>query len=797
MVDTMETSLGLLRGLRTWVVRPTTTSRSNLRLLLILLVLPAIGASSPQKQAAIEGVVKDQSGAPIAGAGVSFKSKSEALHTVTDDTGKFQFQPASIAAAAVITVQADGFSTLQQAWPAGADANSPPLEFVLAPTAIADQVTITAARTESRVSDTAASVVVLSEHDLQSTAALTLDDILKQIEGFSLFRRTSSRTENPTAQGVSLRGLGASGASRAVVLADGIPLNDPFGGWIYWDRVPREAIGRIEVLEGGASNLYGTDALSGVINVIRKDDRDWALSMETSYGNENTPDTSLYTTFREGDWIARLGAEAFYTNGYIIVEPSERGRVDTPAGSGHGNIEVTLERLIADRGRVFVRASDFQEDRRNGTPVQTNNTHIREVAAGADYRTIDAGQFVLRAYGSTQLFDQDFSAVAADRNSESLTDSQRVPAQRIGFSAQWSLLLGTHQTVVAGVDGREVHGASDELKFFSGAVTSAVDSGGRERIVGVFGEDLIRLAPSWLLTVGARVDYWDNYDALSATQPLSHPGPEMVVDFADRTDSALSPRVSLLHRLNQHITLSTSVYRAFRAPTLNELYRDFRVGNIITDANPDLRAERLTGWEAAGSITEFHDRLNIRGTFFWNNVADAIADITELMPIPPPAPGTILQQRENLGSTRSYGVQVDATVRVAKNVTVSGGYQFLDSRVASYAASPAIVNNLLPQVPQNQFTIQTRYTNPSIITIGVQARFVGNQFDNDLNTLALGSLFTVDVLAERRVTRNLDVFAAVENLFNYRYAVARDPVRELGAPFLARVGLRLHIGSGR
>jgi outer membrane receptor protein involved in Fe transport len=797
MIDTIETFLGFIGGLCVWERSPATTSKSNLKLVLILLALPALAASSAQKQVSIQGIVKDQSGAPIAGAEVSFKSKSESLRTVTDDAGKFQFQPVSIDATGVITVRAEGFSTLEQPWAAMAEANAPPLEFVLAPAGIADQVTITAARTQSRISDTAASVVVLTEQDLQTTAALTLDDTLKQIEGFSLFRRTSSRTENPTAQGVSLRGLGASGASRAVVLADGIPLNDPFGGWIYWDRVPREAIGRIEVLEGGASNLYGTNALSGVINVIRKDDRDWALSMETSYGNENTPDTSLYTTLREGDWIARIGAEGFYTGGYVIVEPGERGRVDTPAGSGHGNVEVTLERLISDRGRVFLRGSDFQEDRRNGTPVQTNNTHTRELAAGADYHSAVTGQFMLRAYGSTQLFDQDFSAVAAGRNSESLTDSQRVPAQRIGFSAQWSMLFGSRQTVVAGVDGSEVHGASDELKFFSGALTSAVGSGGRERIVGVFGEDIIRLAPSWLLTVGARVDYWDNYDALSATQPFSHPGPEMVVDFADRTDSALSPRVSLLHRLNQQITLSASVYRAFRAPTLNELYRDFRVGNIITDANPDLKAERLTGWEAAGSITEFHDRLNIRGAFFWNTVADAIANITALMPIPPPAPGTILQQRENLGSTRSYGVQVDATVRVAKNVTVSGGYQFLDARVASYAASPTIVNNLLPQVPQNQFTIQTRYTNPSTVTIGVQARFVGNQFDNDLNTLALGSLFTVDVLAERRVTRNLDVFAAVENLFDDRYAVARDPVRELGAPLLARVGLRLHFGSGQ
>ena len=794
-MDAIRTSSAVLR--ESSKVAP--ILRSCLILFFASLACSADAIASLQGQTtSVQGVVHDQAGAPIAGALVTYKSSAETLHTVTDDQGKFEFQPASLGAAAAITVTASGFSTLEQPWPRVANSVAQKvLDFTLAAAGLSDQVTITAARTLSRVSDTAASVEVLTDKELETTAALTLDDALKQIEGFSLFRRTSSRTENPTAQGVSLRGLGASGASRALVLEDGIPLNDPFGGWIYWDRLPREAIGRVEVLEGGASNLYGTDALSGVINVIRRDDTDWALSLETAYGNETTPDTSLYTTLREGNWIAHIAGEAFYTDGYVIVEPDERGRVDTRAGSEHTNIEGTLERLISDRGRVFLRLSEFQENRRNGTPVQTNNTHTREFAAGADYRTAAAGQFTLRGYGSTQIFDQNFSSVAADRNSESLTDSQRVPAQRIGFSGQWSINAGSLQTLVAGIDGREIHGSSDEIKFFQGALTSALGSGGRERIIGFFGQDIIRLAPTWILTVGARGDFWDYYDGLSATLPLSHPAPAVVTEFPDRTYNALSPRLSLLHKLTEHLTVSASVYRAFRAPTLNELYRGFRVGNIITNSNPMLTPERLTGWEVGASISEFNDRLNIRGTFFWNTVADAIANITltGAAAVPPPPPGTILRERENLGSTLSYGVQVEATARVARNVTVSGGYQFLDARVERFSAVPAIVNNLLPEVPQNQFTVQTQYINPSVITLGVQARFVGNQFDNDLNTLPLGRLFTVDVLASRRVTSGIEIFGAIENLFNDRYAVARNPVRELGAPFLARVGFRLNLGK--
>src|SRR5690242_13839088 len=168
---------------------------------------------------------------------------------------------------------------------------------LLAQTA-SETITVTATRTETRVADTPASVVVLSREALQASAAPTLDDALRQVAGFTLFRRTGSRVANPTAQGVSLRGVGASGASRALVLEDGIPLNDPFGGWVYWDRVPREAVGRLEVVRGGVSDLYGSQAMGGVINVLTRKATTSEFSLDTSYGNENTPTGSFWSSIR-------------------------------------------------------------------------------------------------------------------------------------------------------------------------------------------------------------------------------------------------------------------------------------------------------------------------------------------------------------------------------------------------------------------------------------------------------------------------------------------------------------------
>src|SRR6185295_12682109 len=219
----------------------------------------------------------------------------------------------------------------------------------------------------------------------------------------------------------------------------------------------------------------------------------------------------------------------------------------------------------------------------------------QQLAVGGDWQSALAGAFSARVFGSSQTYNQDFSSIAADRNRELITRRQQVPAQQTGFTVQWSRAAGSFQTLAAGVDFREVRGASDELAFVAGNLTSAVEAGGRERTFGVFGQDIIRITPSWIVTLGVRGDRWRNYDALSTTRPLVPvPGTPTVTKFPDRIETAFSPRLSVLHKLNQNVSLFVSGSRGFRAPTLNELYRSFRVGNVLTLANINLEAERLT-----------------------------------------------------------------------------------------------------------------------------------------------------------------------------------------------------------
>ncbi|MEN3331088.1 MAG: iron complex outerrane recepter protein [Blastocatellia bacterium] len=751
--------------------------------------LPIYARQTPAAEVLrVNGTVTDQRNAPVAGAEVVLTVGKASVRQTTEDDGHFTLDGVP-AGDGMLTVRASGFAPYQRTWSAKqADATN--LRLTLAPATVAEQMTVTAERAATRVSDTAASVILLSPDDLATTAALTLDDALRQVPGFTLFRRSGSRTANPTSQGVSLRGVGASGASRAVVLSDGLPINDPFGGWVYWSRVPRESVSRVEVVQGGASSLYGTDALGGVISFIPRDVRDSVFSLETSYGNQQTPDVSMFTAGRLFQWSGQIAAEAFHTDGYIPVNASERGPVDTRAASEHTTLQVGLDRLLADRGRIFARGSLFGESRENGTPLTPNRTHIRQLALGADWNSERVGALVARLFASTQVYDQNFSAIAADRRSELLTRSQRVPAQQIGFTSQWSRVVGSRQTLVAGLDAREVRGASDELAFVAGRLTSAIGAGGRERTLGVFGEDIIRITPRFLLTIGVRADRWRNYDAFSTTRPLATPGPASVTKFTDRTETAFSPRLSLLYKATERVSLFASGYRAFRAPTLNELYRSFRVGNVLTLANQNLRAERLTGGEAGANVTALAERLAVRGTFFWSELTRPIANVTLSV-----TPTLIMRQRQNLGRTRSVGIEFETDAHLTRTVTLSGGYQFADATVRRFPANPALEGLLIPQTPRHELTFQARYDNPSLVTVSLQGRTVGAQFDDDQNQLKLDRYFTLDLFASRRLSRNVELFAAFENLTNERYDIGRTPVRTIGPPLLARAGLRLHFGA--
>jgi len=614
-----------------------------------------------------------------------------------------------------------------------------------------DSIVVTA-HPSGPLGDTAEDVNVVTGQELQTAASPALDDALRSVPGFALFRRTGSREANPTSQGVSLRGIGASGASRALVLDDGIPLNDPFGGWIYWGRIPLAAIERVEILRGGASDLYGSAAMGGVIDCVRRDrglpGED--VQLASSLGSEATRTTSFFASAAQGAWSGSLAADLFDTSGYVLVEPLRRGAVDVPATSRHTALDATLRRGVA-----FVRGSSYAESRGNGTPLTVNDTHLQQLAAGVD--GLGSIPLAIRAYLIEQRYHQTFSSVSADRSSERLTVDQRVPSRATGGSLDWRPLFGHAFAAVAGIDWSDVEGASHERNVaVSGAVTPFRAGGHQQtaaaRAMLVWHSDRLTLAG------GTRLDRWRNDDAEQNGAPLP-----------SRLNMAWSPRATALYEFAPRVSLAASAYSAFRAPTLNELYRGFRVGNIVTQPNAELGPEQLTGYEAGVRIA------GLRVTLFDMRVAHTIANVTLST-----TPSLITRQRQNYGSSRSRGAEVEWSRQLGA-LRLTTGYLFADATLST--------GRQTPQVPRQQATLQLTRSAPAG-TFGVATRWSSRQFDDDLNRFPLASAFVADVFISRAIAPHFDLQLGVENVLNERVEASATPVFTVGQPRAVRVGVR-------
>jgi outer membrane receptor protein involved in Fe transport len=707
-------------------------------------------------QTKFSGVISDATGASISQASVEFETgDGEVARTRTNERGEFAL--VSNTAIGLLRVKAEGFTPITMQF--DGTQKTERLEIRLEPLPLLERIVVTAG--DERIPPTPTSEYAIGKREIAASGALTIDEVLRQAPGFSLFRRSGGLTANPTSQGVSLRGVGANGASRALVMYDGVPLNSPFGGWVYWNRVPRVSIESAQVFNGATSDLYGSGALGGVINIKTRTEPASFLDFEASGGNEQTGAVSLDGGKSWGSFGVGLGLQALRTAGYVLVPEDQRGRVDTKAGTSDLSGSVRLSKSFGSTVQTFLRFGSFGESRDNGTPLQINDTRINSLDLGVDWSSISA-----RVYGSSEIFNQNFTAIAPNRNSETLTNKQRNPSQQLGFAFQWRHGFGAHQLVSAGVEGRDVRGHSAE-RF--------VDAGGRQRSFGFFANDSVRIR-SWVFNFGGRVDRWRNFDGYS-NRTL----------FNDRSQTAFSPRVSILKRFENGLSLTGSFYKAFRAPTLNELYRNFRVGNVVTNANSNLTAERLTGGEAGVGFQPLGESVFIRGNFFWNVIDDAIANVTFST-----TPALIARQRQNLGAIRARGVEVAAIVRPHRYWEIAAEYLLTDSTVLRFPANRTLEGLLVPQIPRNQFNFQVSYSNRAW-TVATQGRFGGKQFDDDLNTLPLRRFFTLDAEVSRSVSEQVRLFVALQNLTGVRYDIGATPVLTVGPPALVRAGVRVFI----
>lgn len=749
----------------------------RVNLWLIFLALP-INAQT------VSGTVSDQKNAPVQNAEIRLTNQAKTIaQTTTGADGRFSIDLQNTQNS-LFVVKAENFASFSKILPKGFNET---LNIVLEPQALRDSVTISITRNQSRLSETPASIVVLSRETLDTTAAQTMDDSLRQIAGFTLFRRSSSKTTNPTTQGANLRGLAGSGASRASVLLDGLSLNDAFGGWTFWSRVPAIAIEQAEVLRGGASAFYGDQGLSGAVNLRTKSFSEKPiLRFETSAGTQKTFDASLFTAYGARGWNFDLALEAFQTAGYIPAAETERGTIDTRANSRHNNGFLTVERKFNENARVFARTNIFKERRDNGTSLTNNRTYFRQAALGADFLSEKTGALQFRAFIEKQIYDQTFSAISGNRSAETLSRIQRVPSQNSGANLFWSRAFGASHVISGSLEFKQVRGFSDEIIFTNNRAVSLASAGGNQQTFGVFAQDVWRVSSKLNLNFGGRFDFWENKNALVAAQNLSN-NSTSATNFPDRAESAFSPRVAALYQINQNFSFVASVSKSYRAPTLNELYRAFRVGNVLTLANENLKSERADTFETGLNFTGFAKKLSLRGNFFVAQVSRPVVSITLTS-----TPNLITRQRQNIGKTRARGVELDAEYAPFSKLKFSASYLFTDSRVADFPSNPLLIDKFLPQVARQQLTFQSVYRLSAKLTFSLQGRISDAQFEDDLNTLRLRPYSTFDAFASYKLKR-FEIFTAIENIFDNRYDIGLTPNRTVAASRFVRGGLRFSL----
>ena len=649
-------------------------------------------------------------------------------------------------------------------------------------------VVVTPSRIEERVSETPASVTVIPGETVRNSPEQTVDDILRQVPSFSLFRRSSSLVTHPTAQGVSLRGIGPSGASRALVLQDGVPVNDPFGAWVQWSRFPLLGIEQIEVMRGGGSALWGNGALGGVIHLIPRRPFDRSFTFDASVGSLDTTRFDLFATEALGPLRFSVEGAKFDTGGYKIVKASRRGSIDQEADLHSGVGTGRLELVASPDLTLFATGGYFEEHRNNGTPLQVNDTQLGHFVSGGLLRTPDDSRWKFTVYSQAEGFHSTFSTQANDRNSETRALDQQSPSVTAGGLLQWNRTFGAH-SVLAGVDTRWVTGQTDENVFVNNRFNRNRVAGGQQIFAGAFVQDAWTVTP-WLELTGAlRGDWWQSYDGFRKEQ-VPPAGLPPRLEFRDVDYFIPSPKIAALVHATPATDVFASGYQGFRVPTLNELFRPFRVRNDVTVANETLKPERLTGGEAG--VAQRWSAVDVRVTGFWNEVQDQILNVTLSTNLPDCPAGTTCRQRRNVDLTRIRGVETEIEVRPFPRWRFTLGHVYLDAHVVE-ASSAALVDKRLAQVPDNVVTAGVHWSDPAWFAASLLVRRVGKQFEDDLNTLPMGAFTTVDMWIGRTFTPWLQLYVAVENLLDETYTVARttEGVVSVGAPRMFHGGLRL------
>ena len=662
-----------------------------------------------------------------------------------------------------------------------------------------DPVTVSATRSPEPLSQVPLTVEIIPGDSFSDGSSLTVDDALRGDADFSLFRRNDSMTANPTSQGVSLRGLGPSGASRSLVLLDGVPLNDPFGGWVPWSLLQVDSIARAEIVPGGGAAAWGNEALAGVIQLFSTQPPPGSGDAVVRWGDFDTRSAAFTEAVALGPGVVELRGQEFATSGTVLVAPENRGPVDIDAASRHDSGSARWRGSLGKDVSATVTVRSFDEWRDNGTAYQQNRTRqVFGSLALAGQATPDES-WTATAYLQDQGASQTFSSVNTARTAETpASDQFAVPTTAEGFAGSSTWADSSGGTTTAGADVRDIRGETrEDYSYANGGYADQRFAGGRQTFAGLFAERSQPLGKSVSLLAGVRLDRWEDSDGHLRNTSLAT-GALLAEDiYPNRTGTEFSPSAGLTWKAADGLDLHVDAQHAFRQPTLNELYRPFRVGSTTTLANPGLSTEHADTAEVGATWSRGNLRVSLEG--FAARLEDPVDNVT-LVQGPGTFPGFgtlpaggVGQERLNLGRIDTDGVQFGLTWKQSDSWSVELSVLEEDATVASAPVAPELVGLSLPEVPRWNASLGVAWHPAKRLFVTARVRRMGSQYDDDLNQLPLAAATVADASLRFVLSKHAEAFVSAENLGNSQVETAHSAlgVYNVAPPRMAGAGARV------
>ncbi len=647
-------------------------------------------------------------------------------------------------------------------------------------------------------SDAAYDIVTLGRRQLIASASNRIEDVLRDVAGFQQYRRTDSRTANPTSQGATLRSLGGNASSRALVTLDGAPIADPFAGYIPWFAVAPERLGQVRVTRGGGAGAFGSGALAGTIELDSADPASLpAMVAEVDYGSRNALTASAVGSVRLGTGAVSLFGRYDRGDGYVIIPADQRGPADIPARYAQGSIGFTASLPVAADTRLLVDALGFDDHRVRG--IADNTSAVQGVDVNA--RLVGTGRWPWQAlaYLQAQTFANAVVSLDAARAVATPSlDQYNTPATGIGGKLEVRPPLGGGVELRLGLDLRDDTGRTEERsRYLLGRYTRLRQGGGHNQVAGGYAELATTPFPTLTVTAGGRIDHWriaggflHETDAQTfATTIDEHPG--------DRGGWEPTGRGGLAWSVAGGLQLRAAAYLGYRLPTLNELYRPFRVGADATASNNALDLERLRGAEIGA---DFHPSGAVRlgVTAFANRLGGAIGNVTAgvgpgtFPEVGVVAAGGVYRVRRNLDAVIARGIEAEAHVSQGE-WRFDASYAYTHARVRASGAAAAL-DGLPPALtPAHQASATIGWVPLPDALLAVTGRYSGSQNEDDLGLRRLADAATLDAVFTLPVARGVAVTLRGENLTDTQIqsGMSTAGIVDLGTPRTVTIGLRV------